>query len=101
MDEGDYLMMERACEVDEKKTREKNNGIEVLKEGRSPPLDLDPNEIIETDEETGPYAQEDGENPEQIEVTKNTEPFLPFSMLQDKKKRQEPQRNEILVKTTS
>ena len=50
-----------------KGTREKNDGNEALKEGTSPPLDLDPNERNEADEETLPYAEEDWENPEQIE----------------------------------
>ena len=59
MEEGDYLMMDPACEVNEKGTREKNDKNEVVEEGSSPPLDLDPNEVIEADEETLPYAEED------------------------------------------
>ena len=51
--------MDPACEVNEKGTREKNDGIEVVEEGSSPPLDLDLNEVIEADEETLPYAEED------------------------------------------
>ena len=43
-------------------------------------MDLDPNEQIETDEETLPYAEEDWQDPEQIEVPKNLEPDLPFTM---------------------
>ena len=50
MDEGDYLMNEPACEVNEKGTRGKNDGNYVVEEGSSPPLDLDPNEVIEADE---------------------------------------------------
>ena len=46
----------------------------------SPPPDLDPNEIFEKDDETLPYAEEDWEKTEQIEVPKNMEPDLPFSM---------------------
>ena len=30
MEEGDYLMMDPACEVNEKGTREKNEGNEVV-----------------------------------------------------------------------
>ena len=41
-------------EVNEKGTKEKNDENEVKEEGTSPPLDLDPNEIIEVDEETSP-----------------------------------------------
>ena len=75
MEEGNYLMMDPACEV--KGTREKNDGNEALEEGKSPPLDLDLNEIIEADEETLPYAEEDWEDPEQIEMPKNMEQNLP------------------------
>ena len=73
-------MMDLACEVNEKGTREKNVGNEVVEEGTSPPLDLDSNEVIEADEETLPYAEEDWRDPEQIEVPKNLEPDLPFTI---------------------
>ena len=58
----------------------KNDGNEVVEEKSSPPLDLDPNEVIETDEETLPYAEEDWQDPEQIEVPENLEPDLPFTI---------------------
>ena len=61
MEEGDYLKMDPACEVNEKGTREKN-------EGKSTPLDLDPNEVIEADDEILPYTEEDWQNIEQREV---------------------------------
>ena len=80
MEEGDYLMMDPACEVNEKGTREKNDGNEVVEEGTDTPLDLDPNEQIEANDETLPYAEEDWQDPEQIEVPKNLEPDLPFMM---------------------
>ena len=80
MEEGDYLMMDPTCEVNEKVTREKNDGNEVVEEGSSPPLDLDPNEVIETDEETLPYAEKDWQDPEQMEFPKNLEPDLPFTI---------------------
>ena len=80
MEEGDYLMMEPACEVNGKGTREKNDGNEVIKEGTSTPLDLDPNEVIEADDETLPCAEEDWQDPEQREVPKNLEPDLPFTI---------------------
>ena len=80
MEEGNYLMMEPACEVNEKGTREKNDGNEVVEEGTSPPLDLDPIEVIEADEETLPYAEEDWPDHEQREVPKNLEPDLPFTI---------------------
>ena len=71
MEEGDYLMMDPACEVNEKGTREKNDGNEVVEEGTDTPLDLDPNEQIEADDETLPYAEEEWQDPEQTEVPEN------------------------------
>ena len=47
---------------------------------KDPSLDLDSNEINETDEETLPYAKEDWEDAEQIEVHKKLEPDLPFAI---------------------
>ena len=80
MEERDYLMMGPACEVNEKGTREKNDRNEIVEEGTSPPLDLDPNEVVEADEETLPYTEEDWQDPEQMEVPKNLEPDLPFTI---------------------
>ena len=73
-------MMDPACEVNEKGTREKNDGKEVVEEGSSPPLDLDPNEVIEADEDTLHNAEEVWQDPEQMEVPKNLEPDLPFTI---------------------
>ena len=80
MEEGDYLMMDPACEVNEKGTTEKNDGNEVIEEGTNTPLDLDPDGVIEADDETLPYAEEDWQDPEQTEVPKNLEPDLPFTL---------------------
>ena len=81
MEEGDFLMIDPACEVNEKGTREKNDGTnEVVEEGTRPPLDLDPKEVIEADGETLPYAEEDWQDPVQMEVPKNLEPDLPFTI---------------------
>ena len=80
MEEGDYLMMDSACEVNEKGTRGKNDKNETLEEGSSPPLDLYSNEVIEANEETLPYAEEYWHDPEQKEVPKNLEPHLPFAI---------------------
>ena len=68
MEEGYYLTMDPVCEVNEKGTRENNDGNEVVEEGSSPPLDLDPNEVIEANEETLTYAEEDLQDPEQMET---------------------------------
>ena len=80
IEEGDYLMMDPACEVNEKGTREKNDGNEVVEQGTSPPLDLDPNEVIESDEETLTYGEEDWQDPAQMEIPKNLEPDLPYTI---------------------
>ena len=81
MEEGDFLMIDPACEVNEKGTREKNDGTNnVVEEGTRPPLDLDPREVIEADGETLPYAEEDWQDPVQMEVPKNLEPDLPFTI---------------------
>ena len=80
MEEGDYLMMDPACEVNEKDTREKNDGKEVVEEGTDTPLDLDSNEVIGADDETLPYAEEDWQDPEKTEDPKNLEPDLPFTI---------------------
>ena len=55
-------------------------GDEVVEEGTNTPLDLDPNEVIEADDETLPYAEEDWQDPEQTEVSKKMEPDLPFTI---------------------
>ena len=80
MEEGDFLIMDPACEVNEKGTREKNYGNEVVAEGASTPLDLDPIEVIEEDDETLRYAEEDWQDPEQMKVPKNLEPDPPFTI---------------------
>ena len=66
-------MMDPTCEVNEKDTRGKSDGNEVVEEGTSP-------QVIEADEETLPYAEEDWQDPEQREVPKNLEPDLPFTI---------------------
>ena len=73
-------MMDPACEVNEKGTRGKNDGIEVVEEESSPPLDQDPYEVIEAEEETLPYAEENWQDPKQMEVPKKLEPDLPFTI---------------------
>ena len=56
----EYLLVEPACEVNEKGTREKNDG----------------NEKIEVDSDEGSFVEEDWNDPEQNEVPKRTEPDL-------------------------
>ena len=63
-----YLLVEPACEVNEKGTREKNDGNEDLS--------LDDNEKIEADSEAESLVEEDWNNPEQDEMPMWTEPDL-------------------------
>ena len=64
----EYLLVEPACEVNEKGTRDKNDGNENLS--------LDDNEKIEADSEGESFLEEDWNDPEQGEVPKWTEPDL-------------------------
>ena len=66
----EYLLVEPACEVNEKGTTEKNDGNEDLI--------LDDNEKIEADSEAESFVEEDWNDPEQDEVIKWTEPDLPI-----------------------
>ena len=100
MEEGDYLIMDPACEVNEKGTRERNDGNEVVEEGISSPLHLDPNEVIEADDETLTYAEEDWQDPDQLEVPKNLEPDLPFTIQTRLNEGTRPKRNITLTETT-
>ena len=103
MEDGDYLMMDPVCEVNEKGTREKNDGNEVVEEGTSPRLDLDPNEVIEADEETLTYAEEDCQDPEQREVPKNLRTWNRIFRSRfrlDRMAGQDPRRNITLTATT-
>ena len=93
-------MMDPACEVNEKGTREKNDGNEVAEEGTNTPLNLDPYEVIEADDETLPYADEDWQDPEQIEVPKNLEPDLLFTMQTRQSDGTRHRRNIIFTVTT-
>ena len=67
----EYLLVESACEVNEKGTREKNDGNEGLS--------LDDNKKIEADSEAESFVEEDWNDPEQDEVPKWTEPDLPIT----------------------
>ena len=66
----EYLVVEPACEVKEKGTREKNDGNENLS--------LDDNEKIEVNSEAGSFVEEDWNEREQNEVPKRMEPDRPI-----------------------
>ena len=67
----EYLLVEPACEVNEKCTREKNDGNEDLS--------LGDNEKIEADSEAESFKEVDWNDPEQDEVPMWTEPDLPIT----------------------
>ena len=91
-------MMDPACEVNEKGTRGKNDGNEVVEEESSPPTDLDPNEVIEAHEEILPCPEEDWQDPDQMEFHKNLEPDVPFTM---QTRQRDRTRHTILTEMTS
>ena len=64
----EYLLVEPACQVNEKGTRDKNDGNENLS--------LDDNEKIDADSEAESFVEEDWNDPDQGEVPKWTEPDL-------------------------
>ena len=64
----EYLLVESACEVNEKGTREKNDGNEDVS--------MNDNEKIAADSEAESFAEEDWNDSEQDEVPKWTEPDL-------------------------
>ena len=73
MQEGDYLIVDPACEVN------KNDGNEVG-DDCDLPLDLELTERVEVDDETLPYAEEDWDCPEQTEIDQRTQPDFPLTM---------------------
>ena len=64
----EYLLVEPACEVNERGTRDKNGGNENLS--------LDGNEKIDADSEAESFLEEDWNDPERGEVPRWTEPDL-------------------------
>ena len=102
MEEGDYLMMDPASEVKENVTRGKNDGNEVVEEGSSPPLDLDPNEVIEADEETLPYAEEDWQKrtPNRWSSPRSWNQIFRLRYRLDRVTGQDSRRNTILTEMT-
>ena len=67
----EYLLVEPACEVNEKGTREKNDGNEDVI--------MNDNEKIEVDSDEGSFAEEDWNDPEQNELAKWTESEQPMT----------------------
>ena len=67
----EYLLVEPACQVNVKGTREKNDGNEDVS--------MDDNEKIEADSDAESFVEEDWNDPEQNEVPKWTEPNMPIT----------------------
>ena len=67
----EYLLVEPACEVNEKSTREKNDANEDVS--------MDDNEKMEADSDAESFVEEEMNDPEQNEVPKWTEPDLPIT----------------------
>ena len=78
MHEVDYLIVDPACEVNERGTRDKNDGNEVMHDCDLP-LDLDLTERIEVNDETLPNV-EDWKRPEQTEIDIGVEPDFSLTM---------------------
>ena len=70
-DSSEYLLVEQACEVNEKGTREKNDGNEDVS--------MDDNEKLEVDSDERFFVEENWNDPEQNAVPKWTEPDLPMT----------------------
>ena len=79
MQEGDFLIVDPACEVNERGTRDKNDGNEVV-DNCDLTLDLEFTELVEVDDETLPYAEEDWDCPEQTEIDKGVQRDFPLTM---------------------
>ena len=71
--------MDPACEVNERGTRDKNDGNEVV-DACDLPLDLELTERVEVDDETLHYAEEDWDCPEQTKNDKGIQPDFPLTM---------------------
>ena len=73
------MIVDPACEVNERGTRDKNDGNEVV-DDCDLPLDLELTERVEVDDKTLPYAEEDWDCPEKIEIDKGIQPYFPLIM---------------------
>ena len=80
MQEKYYLIVDPSCEVNERGTRDKNDGNEVV-DNCDLPLNLEMTERVEVDVETLHYAEEDWDCPEQTEIDKGVHLDLPFTMV--------------------
>ena len=100
MEEGDYLMMDPACEVNEKGNREKNDGNQVVEEGTNTPLDLDPNEKIEAVMKPYPTQKRIGRIPNRWRFPKIWNRISRSQYRLDKATGEDTERNTTLTVTT-
>ena len=70
-------MVDHASEVNERGTRDKNDGDEVV-DSFDLPLDLELTERVEVDDEILPYAEKNWDSPEQTEINKGVQPDFVF-----------------------
>ena len=70
MHEGDYLIVDPACEVNERGTRDKNDGNEVV-DDCDLPLDLELTERVEMDDETYLIPRKTGTARNKSKLTKD------------------------------
>ena len=78
----------------------KNDGNEVV-DDCDLQLDLELTERVEVDDETLPYAEEDWDCPEQIEIDKGIQPDFPLTMETRQSKREKTRINTIRTATIS
>ena len=69
MQEGDFLIVDPAFEVNKRGTRDKNDGSEVV-DDCDLPLDLELTERVEVDDETLPYAEDKWDCQNRLKLTK-------------------------------
>ena len=93
-------MVDPACEVNEKGTRVKNDGNDVVEEGTSPPLDLDPNEVIEAVEKPYPTQKRTGKTPNKWRSPRIWNQIFRSRYRLDRKTGQDPRGNIILTAAT-
>ena len=96
-------MIGTACEVNEKVIRGKNDGNEVVEEGSSAPLDFNPNEVIEADEEKKPYSTQKrtGKTPNRWSSPRNWNLAFHLRYRHDRVTGQDSRRNTILAEMAS
>ena len=80
------MIVDPACEVNERGTRDKNDRNDVV-DNCDLPLDLESTERVEVDDKTHPYVEEDWDCPGQNEVDKGVQSDFLFTMERRQSKR--------------